>query len=627
MTNKIDYYLGIFAKEAEEWFTEKDRAKMLKKYDDFFNKEFFKSDYIENLDGKKIERLVNHIHSFNSLALAKFKAKNSDNNSIEQFKKTFSYLIQDFKTDDIYEEMNIRLQNILPQNSQYGLKSWGISSITEIIGECFPEQFVFYNRRDQEAVKFLEIDIYENKKKKDNVYIAYNKAIQPLIKKYKSTVEFKSGYPIGIEIDQFFSWIYTKFVGAVEEMGKEIGEEELSPIIHGYFEEIQIQNYFSINDIQLKDFSKEVYLLGENGVGKTLLLQAILLSTKFNYIEKVTNKTYTGVVLQHLTESKKICNNQDFTFTTHTRDIINEDSGLDKNIFMKDKDEEIIKPNLYLKNIFAYGVNRAYIPGENNQYEFLTLFSNKNSLISPVEWLIKLHNQEADEKLNNVATPHVSLVQAKDMIVALLERNILIQTSYNKIIFKEGGTELSFEQLSDGYKSVMTWLIDMIARLSENQPNINDIKEFRGILLIDELDLFLHPQWSYNIVNKLREWLPEFQFIISTHSPILTLGASEDAIFYKLYKENGETKISSPLPLQAYYKNMTANSLITSLLWGLDTFTNRGIASEYINSDDYIFQKIHDIIAKRMKDSPPSQLTEEYVIDLIEQELSNWNIK
>jgi len=117
-------------------------------------------------------------------------------------------------------------------------------------------------------------------------------------------------------------------------------------------------------------------------------------------------------------------------------------------------------------------------------------------------------------------------------------------------------------------------------------------------------------------VKKLRGWFPEMQFIISTHSPILTLGASKDAIFYRLYKENGETKISKP---KIGIENMTVNSLITSLLWQLDTFTTHNIKPEFICSDDDIYSKLHQIISKRIKKQP--ELTDEDVIQLIENEL------
>jgi len=594
--NKVELYLEKFAKISSAWFSE--RASFLDKFDKFFNKEFFIPNYIETLDWEKVKKLSEHLHSFNSLALAKTRAINQSNNKIENLKSTFLYLAQELNSQNKCDELAERLKNILSAQGKYKIKFWGISAISEIIGQRFPNDFTFFNHRDREAIKFLEIDLNETKKDKDwDKYIKYIQAIEPIIEKYKEIVVPKCNvnYSIGIQIDQFFSWIYESFV---EQKYQKTSTFEIVSILHNHLSKIKIEKYFSLESIELDNLSNEVYLLGENGVGKTILLQSILLSTKYNFIQHLTNKKYTGVILEN------IAKNPDFKFVT---------TDNENNEFTSEKQD-----NLYLKNIFAYGVYRYSTIKEEDSYEFLTLFTNEYSLINPVKWLIELYNRELEEKTKdkNLIDPHISLEKAKELLIDLLEKKIEIIITYNNAQFKESGTELAFEYLSDGYKSVMTWVIDMIARLSQNQPNIDKIEDFRGVILIDELDLFLHPQWGYNIVGKLRKWFPKIQFIISTHSPILTLGASKDAVFYKLYKENGITKISDPIKGN---QNMTANSLITSLLWRLDTFTTRGIKPEFISSDDYIYQQIHQVISKRIQNT--AQLTDKDVIKLIEEEL------
>jgi len=83
----------------------------------------------------------------------------------------------------------------------------------------------------------------------------------------------------------------------------------------------------------------------------------------------------------------------------------------------------------------------------------------------------------------------------------------------------------------------------MIARLSEKQE-VENIKDFQGIVLIDEVELHLHPKWQYSFMNKLREIFPLIQFIVTTHSPTVLLGAGIDAVYYRIYKEDGIVKIS-----------------------------------------------------------------------------------
>ena len=151
--------------------------------------------------------------------------------------------------------------------------------------------------------------------------------------------------------------------------------------------------------------------------------------------------------------------------------------------------------------------------------------------------------QNVDYREKSGETLKISLTTAKEILSELLDENVTIEVSPDKVTFNERGTEVTFNQLSDGYKSVIIWISDLIARLSEKQPYVSTIQDFRGIVLVDEIGVYLHPKWQYTIVRKLRSWFPHIQFIFTTHSPIVIMGASKDATFYKVYKESGVTKV------------------------------------------------------------------------------------
>lgn len=77
-------------------------------------------------------------------------------------------------------------------------------------------------------------------------------------------------------------------------------------------------------------------------------------------------------------------------------------------------------------------------------------------------------------------------------------------------------------QLSDGERSTIALVFDLarrLAQLNDNESNPNEIGE--GIVLIDELDLHLHPKWQRRIIEDLRRTFPKIQFICTTHSPFL----------------------------------------------------------------------------------------------------------
>jgi len=83
------------------------------------------------------------------------------------------------------------------------------------------------------------------------------------------------------------------------------------------------------------------------------------------------------------------------------------------------------------------------------------------------------------------------------------------------------GSLRSFElaQLSDGYRNLLALVLDFARRLAQANPNWPNPLEAPGILLIDEIELHLHPRWQQKVIPVLRAAFPNTQLIVSTHSP------------------------------------------------------------------------------------------------------------
>jgi predicted ATP-binding protein involved in virulence len=75
------------------------------------------------------------------------------------------------------------------------------------------------------------------------------------------------------------------------------------------------------------------------------------------------------------------------------------------------------------------------------------------------------------------------------------------------------------EQLSDGYRNLLAVVLDFARRLAQAHPKWENPLEAPGILLIDEIELHLHPQWQQKIIPNLRAVFPNTQLIVATHSP------------------------------------------------------------------------------------------------------------
>lgn len=345
---------------------------------------------------------------------------------------------------------------------------------------------------------------------------------------------------------------------------------------------IKVENFFSMKSIELNSLKerREIYIVGENGDGKTLLLQAITIAL-------------AGVKEGDVFDLVKEQNSYHLSISDSQGGKYNQKSD---------------KP---YNNILAYGASRNnYCQIKDDEVGYLSLFSNEYDLKSPIKWLQYLDYSEKTDKINII-----TVKKAKELLRHLLNSDIEIKITPDAVQFTERGSVVSFDQLSAGYKGVITIICDLIARLSETQQ-VKNIADFQGVVLIDEVELHLHPKWKYNFMQKLREAFPLVQFIVTTHSPTVILGASKEAVFYKIYKDDGEVQISNQIPNRGY----TNNTLISSPLFDLDTMTSRHYDNRKLSEDDFVYEKIHDVVSQKIKKDV--NLDEDAILELIEKEFA-----
>ena len=125
--------------------------------------------------------------------------------------------------------------------------------------------------------------------------------------------------------------------------------------------------------------------------------------------------------------------------------------------------------------------------------------------------------------------------------------------------------ELRIEQLSDGYKIAIAMVADIAARMAEANPDKENPLTTSGIILIDEVDLHLHPQWQRTILKSLHSIFPNVQFIVTTHSPSVILGALDIA---QVIKSEGGKLYSEDVAEK--YHNYDVSRLLLSDLFELD---------------------------------------------------------
>lgn len=130
-----------------------------------------------------------------------------------------------------------------------------------------------------------------------------------------------------------------------------------------------------------------------------------------------------------------------------------------------------------------------------------------------------------------------------------------------RMVAYKNGLELRIEQFSDGEKNLIALVGDIARRLAIANPNSENPLNGKGVILIDEIDLHLHPGWQRIIIMQLLKTFPNCQFFISTHSPQVISHVKPENIFL-LSLEGGRMIYSKPI--ESYGKN--TDSILEDLL-------------------------------------------------------------
>jgi predicted ATP-binding protein involved in virulence len=180
----------------------------------------------------------------------------------------------------------------------------------------------------------------------------------------------------------------------------------------------------------------------------------------------------------------------------------------------------------------------------------------------PEQLLARFGNAEPpplfkDQQLNAVRCALTSFLP--EFIDFAVRRNPL------RMVVQKHGQEVRVDQLSDGEKCLIALVADLARRLVIANPQLENPLTGVGVVLIDEIDLHLHPGWQRMVLPKLTATFPNCQFIVSTHSPQV-LGEVEGHQIRVLIREEDDVYYS--IPKQA--KGLTSNEVLDELMNALD---------------------------------------------------------
>ncbi|HEX5754591.1 MAG TPA: AAA family ATPase [Archangium sp.] len=147
--------------------------------------------------------------------------------------------------------------------------------------------------------------------------------------------------------------------------------------------------------------------------------------------------------------------------------------------------------------------------------------------------------------VDNHLLPHVDAVELRGR-GGVTQPGDLVRSHSFEFAFSGQKTKVPATWLSQGYQSTIAWIADLIGQMYLDIGEAVPLEDMEGMVLIDELDLHLHPTWQVRLVPVLKRVFPRMQFIVTTHSPMLLPALERHEIVMLRLNENGDVVAEAP---------------------------------------------------------------------------------
>lgn len=354
-----------------------------------------------------------------------------------------------------------------------------------------------------------------------------------------------------------------------------------------------------------KNYDNVNLLLGNNGTGKTSTLMAIGLSIIEPVIQlsgfkgeflvrRIENEKNRSEIKIRLRLDDKDAELGSEDYKTVTGQLIIQRTKDVETILSRAKTNPPLWEQIYLNDspaffIVGYGANRRTERPEgyseqnrSPRYQRIaSLFEDYAGLV-PFTW--------GHLQIDRLGF----LTEARNILNGLLGEGVTLTErldNQGRPLFNRWGALLPFDALSDGFRSFVGWVWDMLFQFARVQsspdgqfseqnsmgsagikvyknPENKKLKDVSGVAIVDEIDLFLHPEWQRLVVGQVAKAFPKLQFLFSTHSPLVAGTLEPENIFVMEQEPDGTSLI------QQYRESiygLTANQVLTSSYFGLDS--------------------------------------------------------
>lgn len=509
--------------------------------------------------------------------------------------QTFSFKFKSSPSNEIIKIVQKKINNIF--NKKFDLYKWGLYNKEDII--LINNKYITINileKKDKyltfknyynlfkEIAKnetFLETKPYLNEKKLD-CYLSYSLESFSFLKLTElletGETKYKDYFITDLLIELGGEQLVIDIQNEIDNRSTNFSTEFYNE--NNFIENIKIENFKQFEKAELKNLDNLNIIVGKNGTGKTSLLQGItasLISNNSNDIENLENyinlklkdkPNYLRFARTHTKWTKFEKAQRIFSKEIQSETIENNENNLPQSYLVLSYGENLYakehpfkKQKLDYQDVLAKGLHSS----EHTEAIFKTSYEY---MANPLDLLYELSEGQFKQEYQPIKDELLEIAEIiKNKLNRFLEKsttqNLIIEKigAYYKFFDKKKNQVLDFEQISEGYRSYIILLTDIILRilaarkhLLVNDFELKDIFEkVKGAIIIDEFDKHMHPSWQRIFLKTLTEEFPLIQFFLSTHN-IVSLQSAEG---YKIIilKEDGiiEEKIPVGYSIEAIY--------------------------------------------------------------------------
>lgn len=343
-----------------------------------------------------------------------------------------------------------------------------------------------------------------------------------------------------------------------------------------YIEKVSIKNFKAIDNIEIEFRPGVNLLIGDNGVGKTSVLEAITVAIG-GFIAGIHGVIAKNIVaddvriclkelgqassaIEYKTPVEISCwadiDGEKYNWTRRRKDEMPnskttmEDKGIAK--YAREITNDISKqlPLLcFQSEARVWQTRRSNFGTElkkklnDRRCGYIGCLDYSLDIKGIKEWCLKMELSafQKNAKIAEYEAFKSVVATVMQKMSDLPEKPIV---SYSQqvgdIVYSENGIDMPISYLSAGYQSLLWMTMNLAYRMALLNPESGEnIALVPGIVLIDELDMHLHPKWQWNVIKALEETFPNVQFIVATHSPIIISSCKNENLI--LMKNDQET--------------------------------------------------------------------------------------